>query len=194
MLQEKISGSIDEYSDIIKFIFPEEDCSELFIILEEAIKDQRIKSAQEEKERKAQERMIQQHYGAGTSRIRSSRHAGLIDESTIEKGTNRERKFSLSFHTFLQVVFNFQLSKHEQFIAPLRLLYKKIDTNNHGFISRNQFLSLIALLQEASIEGEYINSEEFLDRSDPFNTNIITFTACVSAMHNIIPKIQSVEK
>ena len=91
--------------------------------------------------------------------------------------------YKIPFGDFQKIILDFQLKSHDKFLKNFLFIFKKIDVDNNGIISEEEFINLFKLLN--------LYKEDFNDQAsrllyliDPFNKQQITFSDTVSLFNN----------
>ena len=85
------------------------------------------------------------------------------------------KKDKILFSEFQKIVLDFQLISHEKYLTKMVNQFHQFDLNSKGFIDRIAFLNLLK-----SMDVEEHEAKEILNSADPFKTNIISFSDCIS--------------
>jgi hypothetical protein len=91
--------------------------------------------------------------------------------------------YRIPFPDFQKVILDFQLKCHDKYLKTFIHVFKKIDLDNNGILSEDEFINLINLL---GLFKEDFNEQvgRLLFSVDPFNKKQITFSGIVSLLNN----------
>ncbi len=91
--------------------------------------------------------------------------------------------YRIPFPDFQKVILDFQLKCHDKYLKNFIHVFKKIDLDNNGILSEEEFINLINLL---GIFKEDFNEQvgRLLFTLDPFNKKQITFSGIVTLLNN----------
>ena len=104
---------------------------------------------------------------------------------TASRGRSRGEAYAaaqasrIPYHAFVQVLLDFQLSGHLQYLAPFVMLFRELDLKQRGVLDEPGFRQLVARLESDRTEGDLTC---MLEAVDPHNHQRITFSDCVCAL------------
>ena len=85
------------------------------------------------------------------------------------------------------MLLDYQLEGHVKYLQPFAEKFRAVDEDLDGILTENQFKTLLANIGLAE------ESEKLLEQIDPFDTNIITFSDCVSLFTSVSISQEQVE-
>lgn len=126
LLSRRVKGSVfeEEWVDIIKYMYNEDDSLQLIVLVRDAIK--------------AQEHAKQQQ-------PQSSRRV---------KAQPTQPRGRIAYDDFVNILLEFQLRRHEDFLAHFRRLFRVQDSDKNGVLNEEQFRSLVATLDAGKSPDE----------------------------------------
>lgn len=91
--------------------------------------------------------------------------------NTHSSSSKKQPPLKLSFRVFLQLVLQYQLSKHQEYLARFGLLFRQFDTDVDGVLSGAEFKALFHVLwrQTHPRNPTNTNSMDFLDNNNDNN-------------------------
>jgi hypothetical protein len=157
MVNERISGYLneDEWVDIIKFMYNEQDSLEII----EEIYQLRPETSFEI-----------------APKTRISR-----EELNLLKEKEKSLKNRISYAELVNSLLDFQMRGHQKYLERFVKLFKKSDGNNDGIINENELRRLINSFGLGFREDD---CKRILQIIDPFDNQQITFSECVSLFSN----------
>ena len=102
------------------------------------------------------------------------------NEINLFKGNQKKinKDEVLSYIEFEKIVVQFQLESHTQYIKKFVNLFKMIDTNNDGIISKNEFIQMMQNIN-SNLNIPEASIVELIQKADPLNMDQINFSECV---------------
>lgn len=86
----------------------------------------------------------------------------------------------IDFKSFQKILFDFQIKSREKYIKNFHTLFKRIDSDNNGIISEEEFIKLVHAMNIYQLNSNSNkNIMKLLEKIDPFNNKQITFSDCV---------------
>ena len=203
IVKRKLEGTIllDEWSDIVRYMYAEGDCRTLLVRVREA-------AAREHREReraKAGFASQPSPRGASSASQRGGGEAALLSggggggagggrragpSSSPGRGDGR-----LAYSTFVQVLLSYQLDGHVRYLEPFRRLWQQVDPLGTGVVDDDGLRALASELDPDTFGGPYgpdgeQAQEELLMTLDPHGHRRISFSDCVRAFGSSIALLQ----
>ncbi|KAL0490135.1 hypothetical protein AKO1_009358 [Acrasis kona] len=174
MLAQRMSGSLneDEWVDIIKYMYNKEDSVNVIIKVNEGIRQLRAKKSRRP--------------NTGNSSSNSSSRTPDDDVDDDDKGANK-----IPYVEFLRVLLNFQLRGHERFLTKFVRLFRQFDADKNGILNELEFRHLLLHINPHRTEE---NIEHWLNYTDPYNNQQITFSECVTFLSADLVKMMHDKK
>ena len=178
---EKENISKDEWSEIISYMYNNEDAVALGVMLKEG--GNKYAAIQREMETK-------------------KLNAKGVARSSIGERAEESKPGSMPYSDFLNVLLNFQLLGHDRFLFSFRERWQEVDKDRNGLVNEKEFRQLINLVtaspsahakkkggaRPTKTEAEVC---KFLEIADPYNNQSITFSEAVSTLGSeIIKKVK----
>jgi len=97
---------------------------------------------------------------------------------------NNKEEFKIAYKEFQKILLDFQIKSREKYIKNFLNLFKKVDTDNNGIISEEEF---IRLTMSMNVYNSNINENimRLLNIIDPANNKQITFSDCIKLFSNV---------
>ena len=102
----------------------------------------------------------------------NAKHSEIL-ENKIQLYLKSKEK--ILFSEFQKIVLDFQLKSHEKYLTKILKKFQQFDLNSQGILDSKGFKGLLRSLNVNEHEAE-----EILYTADPFNTNQISFSDCIS--------------
>ena len=114
----------------------------------------------------------------------------LENENTIKKVTRGELKIqkkkentlNILYDDFLNILLDIQIRLREKYLSNFIKTFHEIDQDNDGILNEEEFALLIKQFNLYSSENVDKKIEDLLEKIDPFNTKVITFSDIVSLL------------
>ena len=114
----------------------------------------------------------------------------LENENTIKKVTRGELKIqkkkentlNILYEDFLNILLEIQIRLREKYLSNFIRIFHEIDEDNDGILNEEEFILLIKQFNLYSSETVNKKIDDLLEKIDPFNTNVITFSDIVSLL------------
>ena len=114
----------------------------------------------------------------------------LENENTIKKVTRGELKIqkkkentlNILYEDFLNILLEIQIRLREKYLSNFIKIFNQIDEDNDGILNEEEFTLLIKQFNLYSSETVNKKIDDLLEKIDPFNTNVITFSDIVSLL------------
>ena len=114
----------------------------------------------------------------------------LENENTIKKVTRGELKIqkkkentlNILYDDFLNILLEIQIRLREKYLSNFIRIFHEIDEDNDGILNEEEFILLIKQFNLYSSETVNKKIDDLLEKIDPFNTNVITFSDIVSLL------------
>lgn len=87
---------------------------------------------------------------------------------------------NILYEDFIKVLLDFQIKLREKYLKPFVKIYKQIDDDNDGIIDEVQFSLMMKSFDIFDHDEANQRIDELLEIIDPFNSNRIIFSDCVS--------------
>ena len=157
MVQERISGYLneDEWVDIIKFMYNEQDSLEIIDEIYQLRPETSFEIA---------------------PKTRISR-----EELNLLKEKEKSLKNRISYAELVNSLLDFQMRGHQKYLEKFVKLFKKSDGNNDGIINENE---LRRLINGFGLGFREEDCRRILQIIDPFDNQQISFSECVSLFAN----------
>ena len=156
MLNERLNSYLfeDEWSGIIKYMYSEEDASQLFDEIFRILR------------KKKHLNVIQPPKG------KISR-----DELILLKEKEKQIKSRVLYKDFLKVLLDFQLVDHERFLLKFIRIFRQFDLDGDGIINEAEFRDLVFTMDLGFSDDDVFR---LLSIIDPYDNQQITFSEGVS--------------
>lgn len=86
----------------------------------------------------------------------------------------RESQKQIKYSQFEKVILDFQLKSHHLFLKNFLSMFRQIDSDQNGIIDEEEFMHLLSSLQLD------VHARKFLEKIDPYNNKIISFSQCIT--------------
>lgn len=180
--------SIEFYTKVLEKLYPEErDRVYVEMYLQEY-----IQSASKMDSISDKTSLLLQNSKIGSSKYgkKETRSFNYGTDGTISSVAYSQQKplndDDIPFSVFEKIVLDYQLNEHCKFLDKFTELFRQIDSDTNGVISRAQFMDLCFQMNIIEVDGMYENSQGMtgeaqflLSTIDPFETDHITFSEIV---------------
>ncbi|GMH53207.1 hypothetical protein TrST_g1705 [Triparma strigata] len=156
--------NVEEWTDIIQYMYNEDDAMALGVMLKDAARKyngQRIKEAKEAAKK----------------------------QPRAKAGIDQDLNGKMPYADFLKVLLDFQLLGHDRFLTKFRDRFYEVDKDNNGIINEEEFRMLCGVIGKLTGKGKnakVVRSEadmrSLLETADPHNNNHITFSEAVACL------------
>eukprot|EP00792_Barthelona_sp_PAP020_P007204 TRINITY_DN3121_c5_g2_i1.p1 TRINITY_DN3121_c5_g2~~TRINITY_DN3121_c5_g2_i1.p1 ORF type:complete len:773 (-),score=262.28 TRINITY_DN3121_c5_g2_i1:19-2337(-) len=172
LLSESLSVIKERYwMRIIKDIYDDEHAIELINLVNVLVSEywsERISQATGE-----QQHNVRRDYLSESQKIRSKhlQKVGKLNNVMAKMGLlPEEEKTKVPFVKFMEILLNWQLKQHYEYLAKFRELFYSVDQNNHGVLDVNQFDQLLRLIDNELSDHDvaYLINEADKDGTDSF--------------------------
>ncbi|GMH94408.1 hypothetical protein TL16_g12900 [Triparma laevis f. inornata] len=166
-LAENIEGgviAVEEWTDIIQYMYNEDDATALGVMLADAARKYnglRIKELKEAAKR----------------------------QPRAKSGIDQDLNSKMPYADFVKVLLDFQLLGHDRFLTKFRDRFYEVDKDNNGIINEEEFRMLCSVIGKLTGKGKnakVVRSEAdmqtLLHTADPHNNNHITFSEAVACL------------
>ncbi|GIQ84423.1 hypothetical protein KIPB_005909 [Kipferlia bialata] len=99
-----------------------------------------------------------------------------------------QRKNQVRFSTFEAILLDYQLQGHERFLAKFGALFRRFDVDSDGVLQAREFKQLLSALNPGLSNQDL---EAYLEEADPFSTDCVTFSQCVSLLSEELAHAQA---
>ena len=164
LIKERQKGELEEeeWTDIVKYMYNDEDSVTLITRVKDVIRELAAE----------RERNEPQH-----ARARQPR--GLI----VKRPTPR-----VTYQAFLKTLLDFQLQGHEVFLAKFIRTFRRVDADKNGIVNEAEFRDLVTSLRPDKTEHDLM---VLLNVADPYNNQQITFSEAVSVLSTELVQIMA---
>lgn len=168
LVQEKSNGYLveEEWEEIIKYMYNEEDSSTLIDEVWKVIKK------------------TQRYNASPPSKMKVTR-----EEAVLLREKEKVMKSRILYNDFLKVLLDFQLHGHERFLEKFLELFKMVDLDNNGIINESEFRDLV-LNMDLGFTDEDI--DRLLQIIDPYDNQQITFSEGVALFSTELIPVENV--
>ena len=106
-----------------------------------------------------------------------------LTREEIMNASRVKEDYKIPFNDFQKIILDFQLKSHDKFLKNFIFVFKKIDSDNNGIISEEEFINLLKIL---NVYKEDFNDHAYrlLNIIDPYNKKQITFSDTVTLLNN----------
>ena len=89
-----------------------------------------------------------------------------------------DEDYKIQYIEFVNIIMDFQIKLKDSYLKNFNIIFKKVDSDNDGIISEDQFKRLIFCI---GFYGENSDNEtdRLLNIADPFNNKQLTYSECV---------------
>eukprot|EP01028_Stygiella_incarcerata_P011364 TRINITY_DN640_c0_g1_i1.p1 TRINITY_DN640_c0_g1~~TRINITY_DN640_c0_g1_i1.p1 ORF type:complete len:822 (-),score=313.57 TRINITY_DN640_c0_g1_i1:462-2927(-) len=171
----------DEWVDVIKYMYNQEDSVNIIVRVKDAIRkieaEDAAASSSSPRFRAGEERQR----AVGMSRFEESRALRRRQPG----GAGKKSQNRIRYEAFLQVLLDFQLSGHERFLRKFTKLFRQFDADRDGVVNEDQFRKLML-----AVDSER-NSDDALLLVDPYQNEHITYSECVTFLSAELVKMMT---
>ena len=159
MLQKRTQGLIleEEWSDIVRYMYAQEDAAVLVVRVKELARAARAAEAE----------------------ARGEARPAHTPRSARGAPPPKPQSYKLSYFSFVKVLLDFQLAGHQQFLGHFLRLFRELDPEAKGVIDEACFRRLVLQLDHAKGEEELLR---MLATVDPNNHSQMTYSDCVATL------------
>ena len=189
------SGSIahEEWSDIVKYMYNEEDSVTLSVLCREVCR-RHATNDEIEAAKSAATKGTPRKDGAETTT--TTRGPGAAAAAANGGAANRQGK--MPYSDFVKVLLDFQLLGHERFLSNFKRSFDEVDADKDGIINEDGFRTVVNTFGTNSLAtGKGGNTaashnkaeaeiRALLKVADPFNNDSVTFSDAVSTLSQLI--------
>ena len=106
-----------------------------------------------------------------------------LTREEIMNASRVKEDYKIPFNDFQKIILDLQLKSHDKFLKNFIFVFKKIDSDNNGIISEEEFINLLKIL---NVYKEDFNDHAYrlLNIIDPYNKKQITFSDTVTLLNN----------
>ena len=106
-----------------------------------------------------------------------------LTREEIMNASRVKEDYKIPFNDFQKIILDFHLKSHDKFLKNFIFVFKKIDSDNNGIISEEEFINLLKIL---NVYKEDFNDHAYrlLNIIDPYNKKQITFSDTVTLLNN----------
>lgn len=168
LVQDKMNTHLieEEWEDIIKYMYNEEDSSTLIDEVWKIVKKtQRLNTSP-------------------PAKVRVTR-----EEAVLLREKEKMLKNRILYSDFLKVLLDFQLHGHEKFLEKFLQLFKMVDSDNDGIINEEEFRDLVLNMDLGFTEEDV---DRLLQIIDPYDNQQITFSEGVALFSTELIPVENV--
>lgn len=155
-----------EWTDILKYMYNVEDAMNLTCMLKEMVDQQESDAAQNYKPIRGQPRQL------------------LSKNNTNDSSS----KYVIRYLEFEQVLLNFQLKGHEQFLRQFCRVFRQFDPHAKGLLDEKQLRLLVLKVNPNKTHEEL---DRLVATVDPYNNQLITYSQIVNVLQDEIEILAS---
>ena len=168
IVNDKTNGYLieEEWSEIVKYMYNEEDSSILIDDLTVVIrKKQHLQTVPVPKGKISRE------------------------EAVVLREKEKTMKTRIFYADFLKVLLDFQLKGHEKFLAKFIQVFRKVDGDADGIISEHEFTELVLIMDLGFSEADITRLLQIID---PYDNQQITFSEGVALFSTELIPVEGV--
>ena len=171
MLKEKQGSYLieEEWKTLIKYLFPKDSETVLSKIIE-YIENSRNERAQTDN------KVNTYAYSSGNSR--------KLTREELKSLNRKENDLKILYSDFNKILLEIQIRLRDKYLSNFVSTFKQIDEDDDGVLNEEQFRDLIIKLELYPLESVGEEYEKLIDKIDPFNTQVFTFSDCVKLLAN----------
>lgn len=95
----------------------------------------------------------------------------------------QQRKKKIKYREFEKVVLDYCILSHLEYLRGFTLLFREVNRDQNGILKEREFREMIHRIDP---EGELnLNIEQLLIHVDPFTSDQISYSSCVTILSNI---------
>jgi hypothetical protein len=155
-----------EWTDILKYMYNVEDAMNLTCMLKEMVDQQESDAAQNYKPIRGQPRRL----------------------LSKNKTNDSSSKYAIRYLEFEQVLLNFQLKGHEQFLRQFCHAFRQFDPHAKGLLDEKQLRLLVLKVNPNKTHEEL---DRLIATVDPYNNQLITYSQIVNVLQDEIEILAS---
>ena len=171
MLKEKQGSYLieEEWKTLIKYLFPK-DSETVLSKINEYIENSRNERAQTDN------KVNTYAYSSGNSR--------KLTREELKSLNRKENDLKILYSDFNKILLEIQIRLRDKYLSNFVSTFKQIDEDDDGVLNEEQFRDLIIKLELYPLESVGEEYEKLIDKIDPFNTQVFTFSDCVKLLAN----------
>ena len=171
MLKEKQGSYLieEEWKTLIKYLFPK-DSETVLSKINEYIENSRNERAQTDN------KVNTYAYSSGNSR--------KLTREELKSLNRKENDLKILYTDFNKILLEIQIRLRDKYLSNFVSTFKQIDEDDDGVLNEEQFRDLIIKLELYPLESVGEEYEKLIDKIDPFNTQVFTFSDCVKLLAN----------
>ena len=171
MLKEKQGSYLieEEWKTLIKYLFPK-DSETVLSKINEYIESSRNERVQTDN------KVNTYAYSSGNSR--------KLTREELKSLNRKENDLKILYTDFNKILLEIQIRLRDKYLSNFVSTFKQIDEDDDGVLNEEQFRDLIIKLELYPLESVGEEYEKLIDKIDPFNTQVFTFSDCVRLLAN----------
>ena len=171
MLKEKQGSYLieGEWKTLIKYLFPK-DSETVLSKINEYIENSRNERAQTDN------KVNTYAYSSGNSH--------KLTREELKSLNRKENDLKILYSDFNKILLEIQIRLRDKYLSNFVSTFKQIDEDDDGVLNEEQFRDLIIKLELYPLESVGEEYEKLIDKIDPFNTQVFTFSDCVKLLAN----------
>ena len=171
MLKEKQGSYLieEEWKTLIKYLFPK-DSETVLSKINEYIESSRNERTQTDN------KVNTYAYSSGNSR--------KLTREELKSLNRKENDLKILYTDFNKILLEIQIRLRDKYLSNFVSTFKQIDEDDDGVLNEEQFRDLIIKLELYPLESVGEEYEKLIDKIDPFNTQVFTFSDCVRLLAN----------
>ena len=171
MLKEKQGSYLieEEWKTLIKYLFPK-DSETVLSKINEYIESTRNERTQTDN------KVNTYAYSSGNSR--------KLTREELKSLNRKENDLKILYTDFNKILLEIQIRLRDKYLSNFVSTFKQIDEDDDGVLNEEQFRDLIIKLELYPLESVGEEYEKLIDKIDPFNTQVFTFSDCVRLLAN----------
>ncbi len=172
-----------EWTDILKYMYNVEDAMNLTCMLKEMVDQQEADAARNAKPVRGQPRaLVAQQLGGGAA------GAGGGGVGAAAGAAEGDTRYAVRYLDFEQVLLNFQLKGHEQFLRQFCQVFRQFDPHGQGLLDEKQLRLLVLKINPNKTHHDL---DRLVAAVDPYNNQLITFSQVVNVLQDEIEILAS---
>ena len=171
MLKEKQNSylSEEEWKTLIKYLFPKDSESVLSKINEYI-----------EVNRKESDLSTIENKNFSYTNTNSRK----LTREEIKHLSKKENDLKILYSDFNKILLEIQIRLRDKYLSNFLSIFKSLDEDDDGILNEEQFRNLIIKLDVYPLENIGDEYDKLISKIDPFNTQVITFSDCITVLSN----------